>query len=109
MIKYCFFAIQLYCFSDFWYCACGALNLQDNGKCVACGVKKEVSLQNVNKQKLTEIIAKEQEEKAKTTEKAYLSAIKLFDNSKTLEDYKAVEEHINRMAENNSNELNVNS
>ncbi len=75
-------------FSDFWYCACGALNLQDNGKCVACGVKKEVSLQNVNKQKLTEIIAKEQEEKAKTTEKDYLSAIKLFDNSKTLEDYK---------------------
>lgn len=28
---------------------------------------------------------------------------------KTLEDYKAVEEHINQMAENNSNELNVNS
>lgn len=38
-------------------------------------------------------------------------SIQLYINfmRKTLEDYKAVEEHINRMAENNSNELNVNS
>ncbi len=77
-------------FSNLWYCACSALNLQNNEKCIACCVKKDTSLKNINKQKLSELIAKEQKEKAINTEKTYLSAINTFNNCKTIEDYESL-------------------